>query len=41
MIDINEYPCPECGYEGPHITIDDSALECGNCCTSINISESD
>lgn len=32
-----EIPCPECGHEGPHNPIDDSAVECGRCYTSIDI----
>lgn len=32
-----EVPCPECGHEGPHTIIDESALECVSCYTSIDI----
>jgi hypothetical protein len=39
MVDeLQEYPCPECGFDGPHNPIDDSAIECGRCHTSIDIS---
>jgi hypothetical protein len=36
-IETLEIPCPECGYEGPHNPIDDSAVECGSCYTPIDI----
>lgn len=34
-----EYPCPECGDDGPHIVIDSSALECRKCYASIDITD--
>jgi hypothetical protein len=38
MVDeLQEYPCPECEFDGPHNPIDDSAIECGRCYTSIDI----
>lgn len=32
-----EIECPECGYEGPHNPVDSSAVECGRCYESIDI----
>jgi predicted RNA-binding Zn-ribbon protein involved in translation (DUF1610 family) len=32
---MNDYPCDDCGYEGPHTTIESKPgsviLECGSC----------
>jgi len=32
---MNEYPCDECGYEGPHTVVatgdDGFTVECGGC----------
>jgi hypothetical protein len=39
MNEVLEYPCPECGYEGPHNPIDNSAIECGKCYASIDITD--
>jgi len=30
--DLSDYPCPECGYEGPHpYWPEDQDAECGDC----------
>jgi hypothetical protein len=27
---LNDYACPECGYDGPHVLLDQVLAECGN-----------
>lgn len=41
MDELQEYPCPACGFDGPHNEIDHSAIECGRCYTSIDITGGD
>jgi len=40
---MTDYPCPECGYEGPH-TIQETGggiviVECGGCYCEFEVSE--
>jgi hypothetical protein len=31
---VSDYPCPKCGYDGPHTAVDEGdvwVVECGSC----------